>query len=369
MVRRMRVADKAIQHGHVIFAVLIMLCSVAYVGMSMPTSLLHQRAQTRDTYTNPVWARDFPDPHVLYYKGKFYAYATHTGPYGFQVMESPDLVRWTHMGTAFRPPWSKVHYWAPEVVHYRGQFYMTYSAENPQNKKHDIGIAVSDSPLGPFKHAAMLVKAPEGQRGVIDTTVFFDRDGSPYLLYSEENPRGIVMRPMAADLLSVKEEKVEVVRPDREREHGVTEAPTLLLRNGVYHLFFSAGWYEGSQKASTYSVYHAKARSLRGPYVKDEESLLATVPNQTYGPGHQTVITTPAGETWMVYHGWDDQKEPRYGSNPLGRTLRIDRLHWDGDTPRMAGPTTSPRPVPTVSAVKVSIKTTEMKRRAVQRPA
>ncbi len=41
----------------------------------------------------------------------------------------------------------------------------------------------------------------------------------------------------------------------------------------------------------------------------------------------------------MVYHAWDDQNEPRYGANPLGRTLRIDRLTWRGDTPVMDGPT------------------------------
>ncbi|GIV14654.1 MAG: hypothetical protein KatS3mg022_0089 [Armatimonadota bacterium] len=56
------------------------------------------------TYTNPVYARDFPDPHVLFYRGKFYAYATHSSGHDFQVMESPDLVHWTHKGSAFRPP-------------------------------------------------------------------------------------------------------------------------------------------------------------------------------------------------------------------------------------------------------------------------
>lgn len=50
----------------------------------------------------------------------------------------------------------------------------------------------------------------------------------------------------------------------------------------------------------------------------------------------------------MAYHGWDDQGEPRYGANPLGRTLRIDRLRWDGDMPVMDGPTTTPMPVPVI---------------------
>jgi beta-xylosidase len=335
--------------GPAFIAVLILLCGVAYGGMSTPTHLVGQRPQAQKaqaTYRNPVWSQDFPDPHVLYHAGKFYAYATHTARHGFQVMESPDLVHWTHKGTAFRPPWSRVHYWAPEVIRYRGKFYMTYSAENPENKKHDIGIAVSDSPLGPFKHAAMLIRAEQGQRGVIDTTVFFDQDGSPYLLYSEENPRTIVLRPMASDLLSVREEKVELLRPDRDWEKGITEAPTLVLRNGVYHLFFSAGWYQGYKKDCRYAVCHAKARALRGPYVKDPAPLLQTVEGKVYGPGHQAIIAVPGAGMWMVYHAWDDQKEPLYGSNPLGRTLRIDRLEWNGDTPRVKGPTTTVESAP-----------------------
>jgi beta-xylosidase len=302
------------------------------------------------TYTNPVYARDFPDPFILAYEGRFYAYATETRVTGFQVMESPDLVRWTHRGIALEVPWSRVHYWAPEVVRYRRRFYMTYSAENPGNKKHDIGIAVSDSPLGPFRHLTKLVEAEEGQRGVIDATIFFDRDVTPYLIYSEENPRRIVMRALSADLQRVEAEKVELIRPDRPWERGVTEAPTLLRRNGIYHLFYSGGPYEGSKAGCRYVVAHASARSLRGPYVKTETPLLQTVEGKVYGPGHQCLVTLPGGATWIVYHAWDDQNEPRYGSNPLGRTMRIDRLRWEGDVPKVSGPTLTPQPVPIVEA-------------------
>ncbi len=142
------------------------------------------------TYTNLVHGRDFPDPFVLAYRGKFYAYATQNSDAGFQVMDSPDLVRWTHRGASYKPPWSSAHYWAPEVVTHRGRFYMTYSALNPQTKKHDIAVATADNPLGPFTHRAILVRGDNNRVGVIDTTVFFDADQRPYLVYSEEEPRG-----------------------------------------------------------------------------------------------------------------------------------------------------------------------------------
>jgi beta-xylosidase len=327
-----------------------MRTTILLIGAALALPMLSAggRPQGRSaaTYTNPVWGADFPDPHIIRWKGKYYAYATHSGPGGFQVMESPDLVRWTHKGGCFEPPWSKEHLWAPEVVLHRGRLYMTYSALNPQTRKHDIGIAVASNPLGPWEHKAILVRGGTNRVGVIDATVFFDRNRKPYLLYSEEDPRRIVIRSMADDLLSVRDDLTTLVQPDHPRERGVTEAPTLIYRNGIYHLFFSIGWFQSNKADACYAVAHAASRSLRGPYVKSPDLILQTVPGKVYGPGHQCIITTPNGQMWMAYHGWDDRNEPRYGSNPAGRTLRIDRLLWRGDTPYVNGPSTTPQPRP-----------------------
>lgn len=329
-------------------ASLWMVCLLLCGMTASPTRLAELMQTSEKTYVNPVYAKDFPDPHILAHDGKFYAYATESGRTGFQVMESDDLVNWTHRGIALEVPWSRVHYWAPEVVRHRGKFYMTYSALNPQTNRHDIGIAVADHPLGPFTHRAILARGDDNRVGVIDATIFFDRDRSAYLIYSEEEPRRIVMRRMAADLLSLEGETIELLRPDREWERNVTEAPTMLYRNGVYHLFYSVGWFQSSKQDASYAVCHATSRSLRGPYVKSPEPLLKTVPGSVYGPGHQCLITLPGGEMWMAYHGWDSQNEPRYGSNPLGRTLRIDRMTWKGDTPQVDGPSVTPRPAPAI---------------------
>lgn len=312
------------------------------------TASRHQTPQgsAAATYTNPVYGRDFPDPFILRANGRFYVYATHGSGYGFQVMESPDMVHWTHRGTAFTPPWSSDHLWAPEVVRYRGRYYMTYSALNPTTHKHDIGIATCDSPLGPFHDRGVIVHGDANGVGVIDATLFFGRGGAAYIIYSEEEPRRIVMRSMSADLLKATSDPIDLVRPDRPWERGVTEAPTLVLRDGVYHLFFSVGWFQSNKQDACYAVCHAKAHAVTGPYVKDPEPILKTIPGHVYGPGHQCVLELPDGEWWMGYHAWDDQNEPRYGSNPVGRTLRVDRIRWIGDTPIVDGPTTSPQALP-----------------------
>ena len=94
---------------------------------------------------------------------------------------------------------------------------------------------------------------------------------------------------------------------------------------------------------------HALSRSLQGPYTKSSRPILESVEGATYGPGHQCVIPTPDGQWWLMYHAWDNVGQPRYGENPSGRTLRLDRIEWTGDEPKVIGPTLTPQAAPVVA--------------------
>ena len=81
------------------------------------------------TYTNPVVARDFPDPFVLRHEGKYYAFGTtgrHRTPDGrvFAVLTSTNLVDWQPAAGALTPPAGsdEADFWAPEVVLHAGTF-------------------------------------------------------------------------------------------------------------------------------------------------------------------------------------------------------------------------------------------------------
>ncbi len=330
------------------------------VLVASPWFRLLPRATAQDaprTYTNPVHPNDFPDPFVLLDGGKYFAYATQTRGTGFQLMESPDLVHWTPRVLDFPIPWAQDHYWAPEVVHHGDLYYLTYSALDPRTRKHHIAIATADRPTGPFTHRTLLVKGDDNKVGVIDATHFFEPDGSAFLIYSEETPRRVVLRSAAPDLFSVGTEVVELIRPDLDWERGVTEAPSVLLRNGVYHLFYSAGPYEGTKRSGRYSVGHASSKSLKGPYLKSPGPILESVEGATYGPGHQCLVSSSDGTWWMMYHAWDAVGEPQYGQNPSGRTLRLDRLEWVGDEPKVIGPTLTPQVAPATLNINVPART------------
>src|SRR5258708_23542786 len=107
----------------------------------------------RTSYTNPVYHQYMADPFVLFHEGHYYAYGT--GPAStdgkrFPVLHSTDLVTWEDKGWALTPSIGD-DFWAPEVAFNAGTFYMYYSAHGVDGHDHQLRVATSDNPLGPFR--------------------------------------------------------------------------------------------------------------------------------------------------------------------------------------------------------------------------
>jgi beta-xylosidase len=208
-----------------------------------------------------------------------------------------------------------------------------------------VGVAVADSPEGPFVDDGdePLVCQPD-LGGTIDASVVRDVDDSLWLIYKNDgNCCGMAtrffMRQLAEDGLSFAGEEIEVegVRNDAPWEGGVVEAPTIWFHDGTYYLFFSANDYASVH----YAVGYATSDVLTGPYVDAEENpILATKEGLPtgFGPGHQTLIEDRDGDLWMVYHAWDDSF--------LGRQVWIDELVFEGGKPVVKGPDLEPQPKP-----------------------
>ena len=116
------------------------------------------------TYRNPLLPdREIADPFVLRLDGKYYLYPTTDGR-GYEVFVSDDLVHWERKARAFTDPRGGA--WAPEVFHNRrgdGKFYLYYTDSMPDTQhgplEKQIGVAVADSPLGPFTDKGALAIA------------------------------------------------------------------------------------------------------------------------------------------------------------------------------------------------------------------
>lgn len=132
------------------------------------------------------------DPFVLVHEGAYYLYGTRGetcwGPAdGFDVYVSRDLDDWDGPFVCFHNDgsfWADRNYWAPEVYHYQGAFYMFASFKHPDVHR---GTAVlrADSPLGPFRPHSDGCVTPKGWE-CLDGTLYVSKAGKPYMVFCHE---------------------------------------------------------------------------------------------------------------------------------------------------------------------------------------
>lgn len=272
------------------------------------------------TYRNPILPKhDMADPDVLKVGDKYYLYATTHGR-GYEVFVSDDLVHWKDKGLAFDDP--RRGAWAPDLFHDErgdGKFYLYYTDSAPGEtggRRKQIGVAVADSPRGPFIDKGSLAV------GAIDAHLFQDDDGKYYLYYVEIEDGFKIFAQEMETLLKPKGERIEIIRPTEpwEKASGeVTEGPFMLKRNGTYYMMYSGS----GADSRFYAIGYATSESPLGPFVKYAGNPIVRGEGKVIGPGHHCVAEGPDKKLWMVYH----QKRTPVISWP--RFLAIDPLWFD----------------------------------------
>ncbi len=297
-------------------------------------------------YQNPVIPTDCPDPGVLYDGSEYVLSCTSGGaPDAFPIYTSPDLVNWTRHGNIFpsasKPKWATGDFWAPEIHKVGSQFVAYFSARNSDGKL-SIGAASAPTSVGPFTDiGAPLIH--DSNMGLIDASEFNDTDGSHYVLWKEDGNAVGKPTPIHAQLLSTNGLTLSgsaqtLITNDQAWEGNVTEGPFMVEHSGTYYLFYS-----GNDYATTnYAVGVARAASPVGPFTKQSGPIVTS--NSAWGgPGHCSVLDTPAGDTYMVFHAWE---AAHIGQSP-GRLTLTDEVVWQNDWPSVPfGPSSTTRPLP-----------------------
>lgn len=157
----------------------------------------------RDCYTAD------PAP-MLASDGRLYVFCGHDecfedrpgyeGQYGFNITEwlcysTDDMLTWADHGVVMKPTdfsWAVGEAWASQAVEAadgKYYFYVSTQCGNPNCKA--IGVAVADSPAGPYTDAigrplivdSMTDNGPRGWWNDIDPTVMIDDDGTPWMCW------------------------------------------------------------------------------------------------------------------------------------------------------------------------------------------
>ena len=314
------------------------------------------------TFTNPVLDTDFADPHVVRDGDTWYAYATgQAGSSAIQVASSPDLVEWAEPQDALpeRPDWQPLQEgltWAPEVVEVADRWLMYYVAREEASGLQCLSLAVATEPAGPFEDTStepLVCQRDLG--GSIDAFAFTDSSDERYLFWKNDgNAIGqdtrIWAQRLSADGTRVEGAPVDTgLKQTRPWQGALVEAPTVVLHEGTYVLFYSANDY-GSD---AYAMGYATATAVTGPYTDRSEQPWVDSEGEATGPGGQAVIDVD-GEQWLVYHAWEAGEEGYDGGGR--RAMWLDRLTWKPGTapgaaePVLEGPTSSPQPRPVPDA-------------------
>ncbi len=337
-------------------------------------------AQRRDpplTYTNPLpistergRIETCADPDII--RGQtpgdtdWYLYCTtdpHSGNdrdasgnlifHPISMARSRDLVNWTYVGDALpdKPAWVRpdAGLWAPDVEYLNGRYHLYYTASETVAGGSAIGVATSDSPLGPWTDAGAPVVephpapcCPDSRRWTFDPAVIQDDRGQKWIYYGSYFG-GISVRQLSDDgLRSDPATQVQVASANRY------EASNVFRHDGYYYLFVSSS--DCCRGPLTgYSVFVGRSVEPGGPFLdRDGVDLNATYVggtpvismngNRWVGPGHNAVFTDAAGQDWTVYHAID-RADP-YLAEPGGinqRPALLDPLDWVDGWPTVRG--------------------------------
>lgn len=277
------------------------------------------------------------DPAPMVHDGTMYVYTGHDedGADFFWMQEwriysTQDMVNWTDHGSPLALEsfsWADDRAWASQCVERNGKFYWYICAHSKISNGMAIGVAVGDSPIGPFKDALGKPLFENGSWDHIDPTVFIDDDGQAWLMWG--NPQcyylklneDMISYSGELGLLDMTEEAfgapvMSKREKDKKYKDSYVEGPWLTKRNGTYQLLYAAG---GVPEHISYST----APSPTGPWKYAGEIMpLCDTKSFTNHCG----VADYKGHSYFFYH---TGKLPNGGG--FGRSVAVEEFKYNAD--------------------------------------
>ena len=290
------------------------------------------------TAQNPfvqTWCTSDPAPMV--HNGRMYVYTGHDEDNAdffwmqeWRVYSTDDMVNWVDHGSPLALEsfsWADDRAWASQCVERDGKFYWYICAHSKISNGMAIGVAVSDTPTGPFRDAIGKPLFENGSWDHIDPTVLIDDDGQAWLMWG--NPqcyylklnRDMISYSGELGLLDMTEEAFGgpiMSRREKGKKYkdSYVEGPWLTKRNGTYQLLYAAG---GVPEHIAYST----ASSPTGPWKYAGEIMpLSDTKSFTNHCG----VADYKGHSYFFYH---TGKLPNGGG--FGRSVAVEEFKYNAD--------------------------------------
>ena len=237
-------------------------------------------------------------------------------------------------------PWAEKQMWAPDAAFKDGKYYLYFPAKRADGI-FQIGVAISDSPTGPF------IPEPEAIKGSysIDPAVFEDEDGKFYLYFggiwggqlqkyrnnkfSEENNEpqddepalGPIVGLLTDDMKQFAESPREIKILDKngdvllaeDNQHRFFEGPWMHKYNGKYYFSYSTG--------DTHFICYATGDNPYGPFTYQGRIL-----NPVIGWTSHHSICKVEDKWYLFYHDSSLSK----GITHL-RSIKVTEITYNAD--------------------------------------
>ncbi len=289
---------------------------------------------------NPVIRNQFSaDPTARVFNNKVYLYPSHDikPPVGqrqdwfcmedYHVFSSENLIDWTDHGmivTQNKVPWVRPNsysMWAPDCVYRNGKYYFYFPSSPNAGGGFAVGVAIADSPEGPF------IPEPEPIKGIngIDPCVLLASDGNAYIFWgngrcaklkdnmkelADDNPKSTVkfgnreMEMIGANCLEG--------LPNRQ-----AEGPFAFEYNGNYYLTYPY------VRENTEVLGYAMSKNPMGPY--EYKGLIMAEHANGCWTNHHSIINYK-GQWYLFYHHNDFSP-----SDDKRRSVCIEKLFFNAD--------------------------------------
>jgi xylan 1,4-beta-xylosidase len=307
------------------------------------------------TYRNPVLPGFHPDPSIVAVGSDFYLVtSTFSWFPGLPIFHSTDLVNWRLVGHAIDRP-GQVDFsqlgtnrglFAPAITHHRGKFWIVNTCIDCRGNF----VITADKPEGPWSDPVWL------DFGGIDPSLFFDDDGSAWIVYNDAPPgeplyeghRALwIQRFDPAGMRVLPERKLLVNGGlDLTAKPVWAEGPHIYKVGEWYYLTAAEG---GTADQHSQTIY--RSRKVDGPYeagpinpILTQRDLDPARPGRVEATGHADLVQLADGSWWGVFLA----TRPFAGqSTLLGRETYLLPVRWTDGWPRFLDPG---EPVPQVVA-------------------
>lgn len=291
--------------------------TASFLIIAFSCSAPNNKEQSIEHSGNPIFEGWYADPEGIVFVDEYWVYPTFSAGFEdqlhFDAFSSKDLVTWEkheNILTNKEITWARQAMWAPAAIEKDGKYYFFFAANDPLTPERPgydpnndinhfggIGVAVADSPGGPFKDHLGKPLLSDFYNGAqpIDQFVFKDTDGTYYMLYGGWSHCNI--GKLNADFTGFEPwedgELFHEITPE-----GYVEGPFVFIRNGKYYFM----WSEGGWGNDSYKVAYAMSDKITGPWERIDTILESDTTIAT-GAGHNSVIQKPGTDDWyIVYH-------------------------------------------------------------------